>query len=541
MADTAQPSARAALDELVHQFADPYAFMRELVQNAIDAGSSEIEVDVRFEPDGTDSGMIIIHVDDWGEGMTREVIEKKLTRLFSSSKDGDRTKIGKFGIGFVSVFSLGPDAVCIDTSRDGENWRVLFDADRTFELLTLPAPVDGTKIRVFKRGSTERFAEIRSRCAESLRFWCRHVEGDIRFAGTTIREEFVLLDTPCAVASNDSLTQIVVGHPRAMATFRGFYNKGLTLLETTSPGTSPGLETAGFAFKVSSGRLEHTLTRDAVIEDAEFRAVMREVVALIDGPLAHAVFERLEHEGAGPDVVYLVRAAMLHVARGVPESVGRYAIASSPSGAPIRIGDLRRGVKSNRVFYSVARAPVTDELERLGYTIVLGTPDDPRFALIKVFAPTVAAEAAVVGHHWCMPALVDPSLAPTAWTALREGVAGALDAIGAKVGSIVAADFDYPGSPIVDRIAVTQAKPGSLQQMDELEMLRPGLLSRRQALVVNVTHPSVRSFIALAATEPVVAAYLCVKAFRLGKGLDDAMDTQLVEHVVERRWPTPTH
>jgi hypothetical protein len=58
--------------------------------------------------------------------MNREIIEKQLTRLFSSAKDGDRTKIGKFGIGFVSVFAIDPHIVCVDTSRDGEHWRVLF-------------------------------------------------------------------------------------------------------------------------------------------------------------------------------------------------------------------------------------------------------------------------------------------------------------------------------------------------------------------------------------------------------------------------------
>ena len=115
-----------ALDELVNQFADPMSFFRELIQNALDAGSQEVEVTVDYEAGKTDEdGVIVVHVDDFGEGMDRAIIDTKLTRLFSSAKDGDMTKIGKFGIGFVSVFAIEPDAVCVDTSRGGEHWRVL--------------------------------------------------------------------------------------------------------------------------------------------------------------------------------------------------------------------------------------------------------------------------------------------------------------------------------------------------------------------------------------------------------------------------------
>ena len=126
MSEPAPVAVRDALDELVNQFADPMSFLRELIQNAIDAGSEEIEVDVEFEPGKDGDGVTIVRVDDFGEGMTREIVEKRLTRLFSSAKDGDMTKIGKFGIGFVSVFAIEPEAVCVDTAREGEAWRVLF-------------------------------------------------------------------------------------------------------------------------------------------------------------------------------------------------------------------------------------------------------------------------------------------------------------------------------------------------------------------------------------------------------------------------------
>jgi hypothetical protein len=87
--------------------------------------------------------MMVIEVADAGEGMTREIIDNRLTRLFSSAKEGDYTKIGRFGIGFVSVFALDPEIVCVDTGRAGEHWRVVFRRDRSFERIRLTEPGGG--------------------------------------------------------------------------------------------------------------------------------------------------------------------------------------------------------------------------------------------------------------------------------------------------------------------------------------------------------------------------------------------------------------
>ena len=113
------------LEQLVSQFVDPLCFLRELVQNAIDAGSTKIDVTCTFEDDSpllavagglvaadashgkaAELGTAIIRVVDFGEGMDGHIIDTRLTRLFSSDKEGDRTKLGKFGTGFISVFAL---------------------------------------------------------------------------------------------------------------------------------------------------------------------------------------------------------------------------------------------------------------------------------------------------------------------------------------------------------------------------------------------------------------------------------------------------
>src|SRR5690554_8036960 len=77
--------------------------------------------------------------------MDEHIIDTYLTQLFSSSKEDDLTKIGKFGIGFVSVFALNPRAVLVQTGRGGEYWEVLFHEDRTFNKTRLQMPVEDRK------------------------------------------------------------------------------------------------------------------------------------------------------------------------------------------------------------------------------------------------------------------------------------------------------------------------------------------------------------------------------------------------------------
>jgi HSP90 family molecular chaperone len=229
------------VDELVHQFTDPFAFYRELIQNSIDAGSTRIEVSLRWSP-GTPKGLALISVSDWGEGMNREVIENYLVTKFRSTKENDLTKIGKFGIGFMSIFSCGPDVVTVDTSRDGESWRVLFKADTTWELLRLDEPLEGTRITLHKALSSSEYEEFVFKSRESLSRWCKHSDADVVFtagrsdgsappAPQPVKEPLAV-DAPFQVEHQEEGTHIIAGPARTEPPVTGMYNRGLTLLET---------------------------------------------------------------------------------------------------------------------------------------------------------------------------------------------------------------------------------------------------------------------------------------------------------------------
>ena len=166
--------ATQAMENLVNQFARPMDFLRELAQNSMDAGTPRIDIILEYEV-GDPKGVLSIHVVDYGDGMDEQIIDKQLTRLFSSNKENDLTKIGKFGIGFTSIFAIKPEAVLLHTGRHGEYWELLFHADRSYEKRPLTEPVSGTKITLFKR-----FDEDEAKALWQKRFvltyWCEHSE-----------------------------------------------------------------------------------------------------------------------------------------------------------------------------------------------------------------------------------------------------------------------------------------------------------------------------------------------------------------------------
>lgn len=276
------------VEELVHQFTDPFAFYRELIQNSIDAGSTRIEVCLSYRP-GPKQGLLLVSVCDWGEGMNRDVIENYLVTKFRSTKENDLTKIGKFGIGFVSIFACKPDVVTVDTGRDGEFWRVLFRADTTWDLYRLPEPLEGTRVTLHKEMGPQDYDHFVEKSKASLSRWCRHSDVDVTFSAggsdgsapptpSPVREPLTV-DAPFQVEHVEDGTHIIAGPSRTEPPVTGMYNRGLTLLETTEP-LEPGV-----TMKIVSRYLEHTLTRDNVRRDRHFSRAMSLAKDLVDGKL----------------------------------------------------------------------------------------------------------------------------------------------------------------------------------------------------------------------------------------------------------------
>lgn len=327
---------------MVRQFADPHAFVRELVQNAIDAGASCIEVRAEL----ASGDLATFSVSDDGCGMDRATIEGPLLTLFSSSKEGVEGAIGRYGVGFVSVFAIEPEMVLVQTWRQGESWVVRMFPDHSYELESgSPRDGTGTCVSLHRALGRNDFVQHTLRCKDALLRWCRHAPCPI-YLTTAVWDaapERVRIDRQATlraavfVSETDGAQRFLVGPtegsdllgPAAAGDadgadgvdFAGFYNRGLTLLET--PDVPQALR--GLRCKILSPRLQHTISRDDVRRDEAFDAAVQAVERLARQALPAALARELEAQARlvaeGGDESRL--ASLLAAAIRGPTSLGK--------------------------------------------------------------------------------------------------------------------------------------------------------------------------------------------------------------------------
>lgn len=120
-----------------HLYSGPQVYIRELLQNGVDAIRARAELEpgfqgsVRLDAAGGDDGRPVLVVTDDGVGLTADEIHRFLATIGESSKrraDGARTDfIGQFGIGLLSCFVVSDEIVVVTRSaRPGSRaveWR----------------------------------------------------------------------------------------------------------------------------------------------------------------------------------------------------------------------------------------------------------------------------------------------------------------------------------------------------------------------------------------------------------------------------------
>jgi hypothetical protein len=351
--------------EMVRQFADPYAFLRELVQNSIDAGGSSIAARVERASDG----LVSTSVRDDGSGMTPEVIEGALLTLFSSTKEGDTSKVGKYGVGFMSVFAIEPERVIVETWREGSAHELTLSPDHSYVLSELEGrDAHGTCVTLVHTMAPADFERHVVHCKNALERWCGHAVVPIRLAwldesspastGSVSIDRPLDLEAPVQIRAAVAGGEVVVGcaPPGAPGrTCAGFYNRGLTLHVETEP--LPGL--SGVRFKLNSTELAHTLSRDNVRRDGVFDRLLDEVRVLVGGELRERAAAALcdAAETALPEAY----GRLLATARAAPLSLDKsllsFRLADAVNGEKVLNGDVISRLTPMRSPVLWARAP----------------------------------------------------------------------------------------------------------------------------------------------------------------------------------------
>ncbi len=546
---------QAALGHLVHQFSESLVFLRELVQNSLDAGSPEIDIRCEFQPpeangpdgldgpDGPDGpGVSIIAVHDYGRGMDREIIDTRFTRLFHSSAEQDLEGFGHLGIGFVSVFALRPDAVCVDTSRGGESWRILFQRDQSFHCIPRDEPGVGTHIRVFRTAKESDHAAMVARAREVLTSWCRHCTAEIRFEGELINEPLDV-DALCSVRHTGEDLEAVVGYPRDGRPFYGFYRHGLTIHETRE-GYSDGV-----VFKIDARSLSHTLSRDDVLHDDTFHRTMERVERLIQDDLPAMLLRRIEAqlqaaETEDPeetdetgetdetdetdetgetdeideidetlDRYYRIGAEVIGKRQGRwPRSSDGRVIFRTVHGRVVTVRELQESADKGRVYFDQTPSPLTEAMVDAGQLVVHAAESS---AALHALGSWLGAPPRPAHAWFCKPVPARSDDEAAHWVALRRATWRLVQGDDNPITEVEVAHFSREGNDHPQRAAITQSVFGELTAFASVKAVESIPPDDPCTLVINADHPLVDPLFDLATEEPELA--LCLLLRLLGQ------------------------
>lgn len=294
-----RPRDAGIVGDIVSQFADRFAFFRELIQNSIDANTENIEVSLRYDDA---LKVLTVAVEDRGEGMPRDIIENGLLVLFRSTKEKDESKIGKFGIGFVSVLAVEPSIVRVISTHGGTRHTLHLYPDFSYELFDSGRSSNtGTTVELEVPMNADEVGQFATDSRDALHRWCRHATVMITITAQGAQGSHILserIDGPLALdgalasverSTSDGSIRAVVG--LSVRPTSAFFNHGLLLYETQES------LVGGLSFVIQDARLGHTLSRDNVRRDRNFdRALdfVRELGESLPAELIHQMNVSLE-------------------------------------------------------------------------------------------------------------------------------------------------------------------------------------------------------------------------------------------------------
>ena len=183
-----------------HLYASPRVYLRELLQNAVDAVTARLALDpeaprtIRISTRGGE-----LRVQDSGVGLTERDVHELLATIGSSSKRGDfelarSDFLGQFGIGLLAAFVVADDIRVVSRSvRDADapvvEW--LASSDGSYTIATLPPeahPEPGTTVYLTARRGSESWLEP-GRVLEIARDYGSLLPHDIAVDGRPINDE----------------------------------------------------------------------------------------------------------------------------------------------------------------------------------------------------------------------------------------------------------------------------------------------------------------------------------------------------------------
>ncbi len=511
---TDAPTDRGIVGDVIAQFADLYAFYRELIQNSIDAGSPDVHIEIQYDDA---EQRVRVSVRDRGQGMSRETIENQLLVLFRSTKEKERGKIGKFGVGFASVLSPNPEVVVVSSARDGKRLTLHLYRDLTYELFDAGrATQAGTTVELEILLGSGNIIEFEKASEAALRRWCRHASVPIHLVirrGERKREERI--DTPLAIGDshvevrrtfdNAELT-VVAGLPTKTGPYLGFFNHGLMLYESTSDVIGKA------AVKVQDSRLGHTISRDDVRRDGHYRHALASARKVVAEDLCAAASARMRElaEAGGGDAYNDLLDALVETKLNV--GTWYFPLVEPIGGKRV----ITQAEFPKRVYTSTVSTPLTQALAESATPVLLATNHSTIVSAVEA----LGFDTKIVYKELTAVAAVEPSSHDIA---LVKSLRDMLDAVHRAPTDVVLVTLTGARE---DLIAVALPET-TTRMLDRDEAVKnPFSMFSRRVLGLSANHPHVKA--AREGDDPVLAAAHLARAVLLQHGLLDAERSRAV-------------
>lgn len=272
---------------------DPYIFLRELAQNARDAGARSITIHT-----GNDAEQQWISIADDGAGMRFADAKAYLFRLYASSKESEPDNAGQFGVGFWSVLRWAPELLHIESAtRHGEAWAIELSGDlQRYRHVPVTTNACGTRIRL-QRPYAEAPETLRGAVRAAVQQHCPH----LRQAGRR-------LDRVAIWCDGERLDRAVALPGEIATTFRArglegavglqpeprvaLYSRGLLVQEAVTAdelfsGRRPKVDARRFAglapvMLIDSATIDLVLSRRQAVDNAALRRAVRRAQRELD-------------------------------------------------------------------------------------------------------------------------------------------------------------------------------------------------------------------------------------------------------------------
>ncbi|MET0552818.1 MAG: transglutaminase domain-containing protein, partial [Vicinamibacteria bacterium] len=288
-----------ALHEARRYGSDPLVLVRELLQNARDAGARTVAFETRVS-----AGTVRLSCRDDGHGLTFDEAERDLFTLYASRKT--RGDAGRFGVGFWSVLLFDPDRLVVRSwPRKGAPWEAEWDGGLERAAARRPAAAAaGTEVVLERAGDADIADAVFDAAWRHARFLRRRDgRAPLRMTvnGRVVTAELAL-PAPSLQFRRRGLRGVVglADRPRVELYAKGLLvRSGATLDDLLAPGlradaasTASALPGAAAHFVLDADELDLLLSRGDARSDAALTRVVgaarAELSRLLDRQLARA-------------------------------------------------------------------------------------------------------------------------------------------------------------------------------------------------------------------------------------------------------------